>query len=308
MYSSSIIRMSLCAFTCVAISITSAMGATEKSYESLFDQARDLRISGHYEDAILTYGEAIKLKPDDSAVNIELATLLRDTGDVDAAQRLLKTAIDNKINSADLHLLYGELVETTDEKMAREQYQAAINADPASQAAVNALGNLESMDGIVRDDIYAGLRADIEWSIPKDDGHINIDDLANQIDGEWCLELVDIYHHERGLCVSNPLAGDLAVIDGFPRVQLRIDSQNRRLISSELGQVTELAVPESPIANVEIETGHHYKVHTLNFEGDRRFNFDINNGGSQCFRVQQFDRDQELSNCTNAYTFCQCSR
>jgi len=304
MYSSSIMRIGLCAIMCVAIGIPSMVEAKDKNLQVLVEQARDLSLSGHYEDAIVAYKDAIKMKSEDPALLVELASLLRDNGDSEQAISVLKRVINGNESNAAVHLLYGELMENVDESTARKHYQKAIDRDPASQTAIDALSNLELLDGIVRDGVSAGSRADIAWSVKEDDGQI--ERFADQIEGEWCLELVDIYHHETGMCVSDPLAGDLAIIDGHPRIQILVDGGNRQLVSSELASVTELEIPATPIAGVEVAVGDHYEVHTVNFEGDRYLDFNVSNGASQCFQVQQFDRGSEQLNCSNAYTFCQC--
>jgi len=303
MYSSSIMRIGLCAIMCVAIGIPSVVGATDKNLQARLEQARDLSLSGHYEDAIVAYNDAIKMQPGNSALLVELASLLRDNGDSARAISILQNVVDGNESYADVHLIYGELIENTDEATARKHYQKSIDSDPASQAAIDALSNLELLDEIVRDGVSAGSRADIKWSAKEDDGQI--ERFAGQIEGEWCLELVDIYHHETGMCVSDPLAGDLAIIDDHPRIQILVDGGNRQLVSSELARVTELDIPTTSIAGVEVAVGDHYEVHTVNFEGDRYLNFNVSNGAS-CFQVQQFDRGSELYSCSNAYTFCQC--
>lgn len=296
---------STCSIAFAIFVASSGVSASSNDNSALIAQARVLALSGHYEDAILNYTEAVELQPADDALRLDLASLLRDTGDVDGAIVVLKIAVDSGSRDPRVHLLYGELIEASDSDVAYRQYQATIDADPASSAAFDAVANLNVLDEDANSDTGGSGKAHIEWSETFDNA--GLEDLGNQLDGQWCVQLVDIYHHEAGMCMNDPLAGDLAVIEDYPTVDLWVDTATRRLVSTTLSEVTEVSVPNPAIESVDIAVGDHYQTHTVNFEDGRYLDINLSDANNrQCIQIQQFERDRELVNCSNAYTLCRC--
>lgn len=290
--------------TALAMLASTAVISADKDTSALVKQAHELAFGGHYQDAILNFTEALDLQPDDDELRLTLAALLRDTGEPGRAANLLEVAVNAGTKDPRVYLLYGELNEATDDVTARRQYQAAIDADPASEAAVDAVANLEALESDDRAATDTKKKATISWS--KKGSEVEVKRLASRLTGQWCLELVDIHHREAGMCMNDPLAGDLAIIEGRPRIDLRIDVAGTKILSTSMESVTDVSIPDTAIDSIDVAVGDHYQVHTVNYSSGEYLNFSLNDGNNSCFQVQQFVRDQELLICPDAYTFCRC--
>lgn len=282
-----------------------------------FSKAQELMQRGEIELAIELYKKGLDIDPQNSEARIDYAAVLRDYGRMEEARAVYETGLTTDPQNPKLHVRLADVLQALgrpDE--AQAHYRSAYDLAPNSEAGVDAYVNLLRMERLEQT-AAEPTQATIEWSGPgraptsttapaPDVPAAELAQLRRRLEGDWCLQWIDVYVKRDGVCRSSIAAGDFVFVDPPQRVSFRFDTGNRLASATGLEEYEPLRFDGRKTQSVEVELADRSVVHTLNYTDGRYFEFHFNNRERACFQMTANRRGDEQKACASTYTFCQC--
>ena len=220
---------------------TTAIAAESPAVNPFFAKAEQLYAEGDTDLALELYAKGLELAGDDVDAHIRYASLLQQQGRDSDALAAYDAGLKQNNASAELHVRLADLLPKKGRLAdAYQHYQTAYQLEPDSDAGVDAYVQIARITK--QNESTVDSKAEIEWSqgtapakststesgriefTPETLGEFSL--LHQRLQGEWCLEWVDVYKREDGVCRSQIDNGDYLFVNPASPVSFKFGSRN----------------------------------------------------------------------------------
>ena len=302
--------------------IAAGAAADEESANPFFTKADELYVEGDVELALDLYKKGLELVPKNADARIRYASLLANLGQTAHAITAYEEGLSLNDSDATLHVRLADLLRTTGKlDDALRHYETAYQLAPESAAGVDAYVQIARISK-ASEDLDEGT-AEIQWSEaggepsttePASSADLDpeaLNQLAllrERLAGDWCLEWIDVYKKQGGVCRSQIGDGDYVFVDPPRPVMFRFHPDNQLAAAEGFVRGSGIDVTGAQTRSVDSEMADRSLIHTLNFTDGRYVEFHFNTEATRvCFQITAARRGYEQRECSDTYTVCQCS-
>ena len=302
---------------------TTAIAAESPGVNPFFAKAEQLYAEGDPDLAIELYARGLELVGDDVDAHIRYASLLQQQGRDSDALAAYDAGLKQNNASAELHVRLADLLQQTGRLAdAYQHYQTAYQLEPDSDAGVDAYVQIARITK--QNESTVDSKAEIEWSqgtapakststesgriefTPETLGEFSL--LHQRLQGEWCLEWVDVYKREAGVCRSQIGNGDYLFINPASPVSFQFGNRNVLTAAKGLEHGSGIDITDTTPQSIDSEIGDRTWIQTLSFTDGRYIEFHFGNQAVRsCFQVSAAKRGEEQISCSDTFTVCRCA-
>ncbi|MDH3378725.1 MAG: tetratricopeptide repeat protein [Gammaproteobacteria bacterium] len=301
---------------------TTAIAAESPAVNPFFAKAEQLYAEGDIDLALELYAKGLELTGNDVDAHIRYASLLQQQGRNSDALAAIEAGLKQNDASADLHVRLANLLQQTGRlEDAYQHYQTAYKLEPESDAGVDAYVQIARITK--QNDSKGDGKAEIEWSqgvapakptstgsgriqlTPETLGEFSL--LHQRLQGEWCLEWVDVYKRDAGACRSQIDNGDFLFVNPPSPVSFQFGDRKVLTAANGLELGSGIDISDGTPKSIDSEIGDRTWIQTVSFTDGRYIEFHFGNQTARsCFLVSAATRGEEQISCADTFTVCRC--